>query len=112
MLVIFRQKNIGKNSACKMLVKLIPEVTIFKSSSSLLEQKQNLIDSNKNSTIKGFSTLKVSKDPIKARGVLSDPAFVPAWIFSTRYSDRPASGKLNTVKIECNELSHITNFQL
>ena len=92
-----------------MLVKLIPEVTIFKSSSSLLEQKQNLIDSNKNSTIKGFSTLKVSKDPIKARGVLSDPAFVPAWIFSTRYSDRPASGKLNTVKIECNELDQSYN---
>jgi hypothetical protein len=58
-----------------------------------LDQKQKSFGNIETPTIKA-STLKVSKNPFKAGEVLSDSSFVPAWIFSTRYSDRPASGKI------------------
>jgi len=64
------------------------EVSIAKSSSS---SGQKLLDSNKTST--SSSTIKV--DHFKAQ----DSSFVPAWIFSTRYSDRPASGKIEDLKL-------------
>ena len=44
-----------------------------------------------------------TEDRFKSRAT-SDSPFVPAWIFCTRYSDRPASG---TVWITCEKLNVI-----
>ena len=68
-------------------------------------QEQRSIDSHKNEVIhketlkskqlQDDSSKMSTEDRFKSRAT-SDSPFVPAWIFCTRYSDRPASGTMHS----------------
>jgi hypothetical protein len=61
-----------------------------------IETSQEQSSTEKHKQVNG-STKMLLEDRLKSP-VPSDSSFVPAWIFCTRYSDRPASG---TVWVTC-----------